>query len=266
MTLLLLLLYPNETPISAIPVRCLAILAFLLPRLRNDPRLWLGFAIAIQAGNLMTWDSADNHKYLLGYWCLAVACALAARDLDRVLAISARWLIALGFLFAVSWKVGTPDYLDGSFFNYSLLLDDRFKPLGTMSGISLRAAQVNAAARAALTNYSSDIHFARLYTTSATSALAFAMTWWTLFIETAVAVTFIAPNAKISRWRDKSLLLFVITTYAIAPVTGFGWVLIVMGLAQCPKEARRTQHVYLGAFVLLQLYRFPWRAVVIGGP
>jgi hypothetical protein len=45
------------------------------------------------------WPMADNHAYLLCYWCLALAIAMWLRDLDS-LARNARLLIGLTFAFA----------------------------------------------------------------------------------------------------------------------------------------------------------------------
>ena len=86
------------------------------------------------------------------------------------------------------------------------------------------------------------------------------MTWWTVFLEGAVAVAFLWPLERgVSRGRDALLLLFCVTTYAVAPVEGFGWLLIAMGVAQCAPERRRTRLLYLAVFALVLFYRdVPW--------
>jgi hypothetical protein len=49
------------------------------------------------------------------------------------------------------------------------------------------------------------------------------------------------------------------TTYAVAPVASFGWLLLAMGASQCEADARRTRLAYLGVFALLIFYaRAPW--------
>jgi hypothetical protein len=48
--------------------------------------------------------------------------------------------------------------------------------------------------------------------------------------------------------------LFCAGTYAIAPVPGFGWLLLAMGMAQCPPDARTTRALYLVCFALVVLH------------
>ena len=55
------------------------------------------------------------------------------------------------------------------------------------------------------------------------------------------------------------LVLFCTTAYALAPVAGFGWLLVSMGIAQCEPERRRMRLAYLVAFALILLAtRWPW--------
>jgi hypothetical protein len=53
------------------------------------------------------------------------------------------------------------------------------------------------------------------------------------------------------------------TTYALAPVAGFGWLLATMGLAQCHARQRVLRNAYVGVFVLILLYsEIPWTGVL----
>ena len=59
------------------------------------------------------------------------------------------------------------------------------------------------------------------------------------------------------------LLVFCVTTYALAPVAGFGWLLAVMGLAQCHPNQRMLRGAYVAVFVLILLYsEIPWAGVL----
>jgi hypothetical protein len=86
------------------------------------------------------------------------------------------------------------------------------------------------------------------------------MTWWTVAVEGAVALTFLWPVGRgLSKVRDATLLTFCVTTYAVATVAGFGWLLLALGIAQCQPERRTTQLCYLAVFVLILFYRqVPW--------
>jgi hypothetical protein len=78
--------------------------------------------------------------------------------------------------------------------------------------------------------------------------------------ELALALAFLWPVARgPSRWRDPLLLTFAAVTYAVAPVEGFGWLLLAMGLAQCDRTRAWLRGAYPAAFALLVLYReLPW--------
>ena len=45
--------------------------------------------------------------------------------------------------------------------------------------------------------------------------------------------------------------LFCATTYALAPVAGFGWLIATMGLAQCRPGQRPLRMAYITVFVLI---------------
>jgi hypothetical protein len=54
------------------------------------------------------------------------------------------------------------------------------------------------------------------------------------------------------------LLLFMVSTYPVATVVGFGRVLAVMGLAQSPNRFGIERPLYLLLFLVLPLFRFPF--------
>lgn len=263
MTLLLLLLYPSDSWYVRVPTAVLCVAAFIFSSLRNNAVFWFIVASMIMAGNYQTWFLIDNHKYLLGYWCFALFGALKASDARRNLASSARWLIALSFLFAFVWKLISSDYLDGSFFHYTLLIDERFVIVSTsLGGITGEMYELNHAAYNALTNYDSRLAAVPMTYPPGISRLAVIFTWWTLLIEMLIAAVFLWPEGGLlARWRDYLLILFILSTYALAPVLGFGWTLIIMGLAQCSDRSRLLPHLYLFAFIILQAYSFPWRTI-----
>jgi hypothetical protein len=62
--------------------------------------------------------------------------------------------------------------------------------------------------------------------------------------------------------RNAALLLFAATTYFVAPVRGFGWMLMLLGLAQCRDDQRYVRLAYLAALVLIQAYTLPVGALM----
>lgn len=266
MTLLLLLLYPSAFWYVRIPITVLCVSAFVFRRLRLDAKFWFIVAMTVMAGNYQNWFLVDNHKYLLGYWCLALFCCLQADDPKKSLSVVARWLIGLSFLFAVFWKVASTDYIDGTFFNYTLLLDDRFRAVSeSLGGMTKEMSEANRAAYRALTNFDSRIEAVPLLYPRGVTNLAVIFTWWTLLIEVLVAACFLWPWGKwISKWRDYILIAFILSTYSVAPVLGFGWTLIIMGLAQCEDRPKYILRLYMMAFIILQVYNLPFRAILAG--
>jgi hypothetical protein len=268
MTLLLLLLYPSDFWYVRIPLTVLCVSAFVFRRLRLDSSFWFVVAMVVMAGNYQNWFLVDNHKYLLGYWCLSLFCCLQTDDPRRALAAIAHWLIGLSFLFAVCWKVVSNDYLDGTFFHYTLLLDDRFRAIAeSVGGMTPELTEANRTAYRALVNFDSGIGAVPLLYPKGIANLAWLFTWWTLLIEMLVAAAFLWPAGKlISKWRDYILLVFILSTYSVAPVLGFGWTLIIMGLAQCEERLKYVPRLYMLAFVILQIYNLPFRAILAAGP
>ena len=57
--------------------------------------------------------------------------------------------------------------------------------------------------------------------------------------------------------------MFCATTYALAPVAGFGWLIATMGLAQCRANQRMLRAAYVAVFLLILLYsEIPWTGVL----
>jgi hypothetical protein len=76
-----------------------------------------------------------------------------------------------------------------------------------------------------------------------------------------LAVVFLIPTRRWAVARNSLLLVFAATTYVIAPVRGFGWMLMLLGLAQCDDQDRSFRPLYLAAIVLIQAYTLPMSAI-----
>ena len=70
--------------------------------------------------------------------------------------------------------------------------------------------------------------------------LVFVATWGTLAMEALAAGLWLAPLTRrgLLVARHGVVLLFCLTTYAFAPVAGFGWLVIVLGLVTCVPDDR----------------------------
>lgn len=260
LSLLLLLLYPHSYWYIQTPLSVIALGALIFPHIRKRPSAWAVATIIVTAGTYMNWYAVDNHKYLLGYWCLAIFCALLTRDPELSIEKTARWLIGLVFFFAVVQKTISDDYLNTTFFYYELLLDERFSGVARyIGGVPDHMNALNIAARRALVNYDSELTEVFLVGTKNIVNVAFLMTWSGYLIELVIGAAFLSPRSSwLFRWRDVWLLIFLFSTYLLAPVIGFGWVLAIMGIAQTGKEHKIRRALYVVAFLFLQIYRIPW--------
>lgn len=146
---------------------------------------------------------------------------------------------------------------------YELLIDPRFEWFTRlMTGLSAETLEANRAALDSfrgLTTFSTE---AAIAGNAATASLATFLTWFTLVIEAWIAVAFLVPaRSVLGRSRDIALLAFVFSTYAVATVPGFAYLLIAMGLAQCDRERAYAAWGYLGAAIVIQLYLTPLGAM-----
>ena len=253
-------------PIGAWQIRpVLLVLAgagLLVPGWLRRPTLWFALAALTALRSIVDWPLADNHAYLISYWCLAIGLSLIVRDTDGCLAFNGRLLIGLVFAFAVVWKLAlSPDFLDGTFFRVTMLQDPRFEDWTRLvTGISVDQLEAH---RIALDRHLDAPPFAIEPGPALPTRfvwVADATTIWTAAIELAVAVSFLwwRPGV-LSRLRHALLIAFCVTTYAVATVEGFGWLLISMGVAQCNAHHLRTRCFYLASFALILGYReVPW--------
>lgn len=260
MTLVLLLVYSGGGWTVQVPVAILGAAGLLLPGLRRRSWFWLGVGALLLAGYAREWYAVDNHKWLFVYWCLALGLALLGSEPRATLAVSARWLVAACFVFATAWKVLSPDFLDGSFFHYAFLTDLRLEWAAELfGGLPEGAGAANRRALEAAVSFSAGVAAVDLQSSPRVAAAARVLAWGTLAIEALVAFAFLAPTRwpLVARLRAPLLLAFVLGTYAMAPVIGFGWVLLILGLAQAPDRGP-IPVAYAAVFLLLPLYQTPW--------
>ena len=266
LTAIILLLRPLDVWWLAPFALAIACLALAVRAIRRSPLTWIVVAALVAARVVVVWPLADNHIYLLAYWCLAIGLALSGAASAATLSRSSRWLIGASFAMAVLWKaVLSPDYTDGRFFRVTLLTDERFADAALVfGGLSREQMATNRTfleplpEGPELLDPPPFIEPPRLRTFAATA------TWGGLLLETLVALAFLLPvRGRLELSRHAALLAFCVATYALAPVAGFGWLLATMGLAHCRPSQRGLRGAYLAVFVLILLYtEFPWTAVL----
>jgi hypothetical protein len=242
-------------------------IAVLSPRALARPLTWYLLFALVVARIALDWPLADNHIYLLAYWCLAAALALGARDRDGVLTTSGRLLIGTAFLAAVLWKgAWSPDYLDGRFFRITWLTDERFSDaVQLLGGLSQPQLAHNREVLQPMPEGAELLHAPALDEPPAFRQLVFLSTWGILVIEGLIALAFLYPlTPRAAFVRHPLLISFCVITYAIAPVAGFGWLLLTIGVALCRREQRLLRATYVGTWFLVLLYsEVPWASLAV---
>ena len=228
---------------------------------------WLLLAVLVAARIVVVWPLSDNHIYLLCYWCLAISLALSSQTPAATLATSGRWMLGAAFAMAVLWKVMSPDYLDGRFFRVTLLTDERFADASlVLGGLPRSQMAENRKFLEPLPEGAQLLDPPAFVEPPRLRALAAVATWGGLVLEALVALLCVIPVAgRMQLVRHAALLMFCATTYAMAPVAGFGWLIATLGLAQCPPSQRRLRGAYISVFLLILLYsEIPWIGVLAG--
>lgn len=259
LTLPLLLLHAGEEWYFKVLLVLLCVPALLLPGLRSRSTLWLAVSVVLLFGYFNRWYSMDNHKFLTGYWALGLYCAALSKDPAAGIRVQARWLIGLCFLFATVWKLITPDYLDARHFEVALLSDSRFEGVAaTAGGMSRQDLRANRESVTRLASWNGTEEKVTLRKNDRVRRIAVLLTWWTLAIEGGIAVAFLVPAGWApARLRHPALLVFLFTTYAIAHVVGYGWLLAIMGVVLTPDDRPRTRVLYFAAMACLYLFMIP---------
>ena len=266
LTAIILLLRPLDVWWLAPFALAIACLALAVRAIRRSPLTWIVVAALVAARVVVVWPLADNHIYLLAYWCLAIGLALSGAASAATLSRSSRWLIGASFAMAVLWKaVLSPDYTDGRFFRVTLLTDERFADAALVfGGLSRDQMATNRTFLEPLPEGAELLDPPPFMEPPRLRAFAATATWGGLLLETLVALAFLLPvRGRLELSRHAALLAFCVATYALAPVAGFGWLLATMGLAHCRPSQRALRGAYLAVFVLILLYtEFPWTAVL----
>ena len=267
LSLVLFLLHAPEFWYARSPLTVLAICGLIYRPLRMRMEFWAATTAILALSLWLNWFAVDNHKYLEAYLSLALCCTFTAAEADRpaILAGTARWLIGLCVGLSVAWKLISPDFIDGSFFEFTLLVDDRFAHVASwFGGVSLETLYQNREVEHMLTHgyvQGVAVEDVTLKSSAQLKLLAGCITGWTLAIESLLALAFLLPSRLRLSWlRDPALIVFAATTYLVANVQGFGWLLMILGIAQCRRT--RAAFLYVAVYLLIEVYNIPYGDMV----
>ena len=155
------------------------------------------------------------------------------------------------------WKaIFAADFLDGRFFRVTLVTDERFACAARVIG-GLTPEQL-AANREAIAPIDAGVELLDgpvLVEPPRLRGLAYALTWGGVMLELTIALAFASPATRLTgRLRHPALVLFILSTYAFAPVAGFGWLLAAMGLAATDDRHAPWRLAYLAGFAAVLVF------------
>lgn len=267
MIVLMLLLFMEETTILAIMTPILTIPGLLINKLLINKYYWalLAFATSLPYLLLDLVGYVPNHKHIYAYLAIAICLTLFMSNQENVLknlGIQAKYIIGLCFLFAVIGKFLAPEFLNGSFFEFTNTADPRFFGFTSfVADVDMQSLLQNEANMHTLTSKSNPDYSFQLNGVEHLSSIGMVISYWTIFIEGMIAISFCLPSSfLISKHRNVFLIAFIITTYPIATVAGFAIVLTSMGFIQSIKDNKLTNYslFYLVVFILLPLIQIPF--------
>jgi hypothetical protein len=259
-TPLLVIVTVRSDPVLVGLVAAAAAVGAVRRNVRESPWYWFAVAAAVAAWQLPTFLRHDDHEIVTTYWCAAIGLCMFARERERALARTAGLLIGLVFLFALVWKLTSGQFADGRFFRFTLIWDERFDHLSWATGDS---SYVNE--RSLLDGAMRTPRAGRAVVWEEgprSSLVAIVMTWWGIAIEAAVAVLFLVPAAFRPALGYGALFVFMIGTFYVVPVPGFGCLLCV--LAATHADDVRWRRAFLIAFgVLLLVWTPVWQILFL---
>ncbi len=227
----------------------------LAPPLLRSAGAWLCLFALMAIGVAGAWEVTDNNRYLILYWTLACALSATSERSERFLAWNGRILIGLTFASAVLWKLRAGDYPDGHFFHHMFLTDERLVGVAALGGLDRVALADNQTLLELLYAHPAQSLSLELASTPRLAAIATAASYWTLFIEGLIAFTFLCK----SRFRNFALMVFLCSTYLIAPVPLFASTLAILAVSQCEPLEARQRLCLVALFLLVQLSALSFR-------
>lgn len=268
--LIVLLLYMNDNTYLLIFMPIIIIPGLLFNKVLINKYYWLLITL-IGTINYLILDLVGyvpNHKHIFAYVLIAITLTLFffnPSEFNKSLKIQGRYIIGLCFLFATIGKFLAPAFLDGTFFEFTNISDPRFFGLTSFSSdIPLTALKENENNFMFLLNSNNPEGTFKLNSDSSLANLGMTLSYWTIFIEGMIAISFCIPEKFwLSRKRDLFLAAFIITTYPIATVAGFAIILTALGFMQSIRDNKitRISWFYLLVFIFLPLVKIPFARV-----
>lgn len=247
LTIIIGLAYFAEDPLYKVGMAVFAVASVVYAPIKTSFLFWTALAAYLTFMVTLSWETTTSDLYLYVYWCIALAVTRLSINPKRVLSIVARYMIALVFLFSFFWKITSPDFATGNFFRFSFALDARLAPVAILLTPMTMQDFLRNRKLASFSNLVNGNKF-KLFESNRTRVLSQVLAVTTLFIELLIGLAFVASWRKLRSFGDGLLLLFLLTTYTVAPITRFGALLACIGFSQA------EDHAYKSLFILAILW------------
>ena len=164
---------------------------------------------------------------------------------------------------AVLQKTISDSYLNGEMFSYFLLTDDRFffwsslLSCVTPQDLIYNSELLKEAGRAVGVAQTPAF---QLRGWECIQPVAHAFTWLNYLDQALLALLVIIRAFDQSVIKHAVIILFIIGTYLIAPVYGFGWTLCIFGMCFTANQDNKNYNLYLFTLIVLCVYEvFFWQ-------
>ena len=253
----------------ALPIYQIALLFSLLAsKILRSPVLWGILSLTTFAALFDFWETVDNHMWLMLYWLLVMFFAtLSSRmyktDTLDFLKHNAVFILIFTMGVSVLQKILGGVFLNGSFFEFTILTDERFYLVAHyLGGISTFDFFNNVDM---LSNVADPYSPLVIKTSNAIRTVSLIFTYAIVLLEALIAALFLFKNKKAHLWAHILNGLFIVTVYFIAPVYAFAFLITVLGITSLntDKSSSKLILMYVALMVLIFLYKIPWLSLVV---
>lgn len=259
LTLLLFIFYGGiPSPFLGTLLKILCGIMIIYTPLTTSGFMWIIISAIQVFYNVFYWVIFPNPHYLITYWSITCTVVVFSEDPESVMKWNAKILIGLCFLFAAAWKLIGGDYLDGTLQHFVFLIDRRLENFSYLFGLGKDALAQNRALLGFLREAPGEGVGVTLKTTPGMHLFSVITSYWTILIESSIAVFFLLSRPKWSeKLRNLLLIVFVISTYFFFPVPSFAFIIALLGFAQCSNGMKKTRVTYLILLAILPLSTLP---------
>lgn len=250
LTIIIGVIYFADDPLYKVGMAVFAVASVVYAPIKNSFLFWMALAAFLAFMVALSWETTTSDLYLYLYWCIALAVTRLSSNPKGTLAVVARYMIALIFLFSFFWKIISPDFATGNFFRFSFALDARLAPVAILlTPMTIQDFLRNRELASFRNLVQGDK--VKLFESSQVRVLSRILAVTTLVIELLVGLAFVTSWRKFKLFKDGLLLLFLLTTFAVAPITRFGVLLACIGFSQA--EDRDYKSLFILAIFWIQL-------------